>query len=297
MYMLKSIDDVKLFVLIYEKLSLSVVAELLQTTPSFISKRLAQLETDLGHRLFHRTTRNIHPTEEGNRFFSQAQHLLEIIESYENDWNHDHEPSGTIRITASASFARLYLMPLMTGFLKKYPKVRISFELSDKVLDIVAEGIDLAIRGAQLPDSSLIARKLGPNREVLCATKSYLENSQELKQPEDLRNHNCIILNDNYNWEFNVGPKPTFQKVSGNFKTNYSEALVSAIKDDLGIGMVCYWQIHEEIQNGELQLVLPEFNPGRNQSMYAVYPSRKQFPLKTKALIEYLEVNLKIPAI
>jgi DNA-binding transcriptional LysR family regulator len=227
--------------------------------------------------LFHRTTRSIQPTDEGQRLFAQAQQLLEMVETFEDEWGEKAEPSGTIRITASASFARVYLMPLIPQLLRRYPNIHISFELSDKVVDIVAEGMDIAIRGAQMHDSSLIARKLGPSPEVLCATRAYLENAAPLTAPADLVRHNCIVLNENYNWEFRHEGKALHQKVSGNFQTNYSEALVAAIKDGLGLGMVCYWQIHEELMAGELELVLPAFEPGRNQSIYAVYPSRATF--------------------
>jgi DNA-binding transcriptional LysR family regulator len=294
--MFNSLEDLKLFAQIYEKRNLSQVAELAQTTPGVISKRLAQLEADFGARLFHRTTRNIQPTDEGQRLFAQAQSLLELVETYEDEWGEKTEPSGTLRITASASFARLYLMPLMTRFVKLYPKIRISLELSDKVLDIVAEGIDLAIRGAQMVDSSLIARKLGPSPEVLCATREYLANAPPLTSPADLVQHNCIVLNENYNWEFRQNDKVFHQKVSGNFQTNYSEALVAAIQDDLGIGMVCYWQIHEAIESGALELLLPHYHPGRQQSLYAVYPSRRHLPLKTKVLVRFLEEHLAIPS-
>lgn len=294
--MFKSMDDLKLFSQIYEKRSLSAVAEIARTTPGAISKRLSQLETDFGARLFHRTTRSIQPTDEGQRLFAQAQQLLEMVETFEDEWGEKAEPSGAIRITASASFARLYLMPLVPQFLRRYPNIRISFELSDKVLDIVAEGMDVAIRGAQMHDSSLIARKLGPSPEVLCATRAYLENAAPLTVPADLVRHNCIVLNENYNWEFRHEGRTLYQKVSGSFQTNYSEALVAAIKDGLGLGMVCYWQIHEELMAGELELVLPAFEPGRSQSIYAVYPSRRHLPLKTRTLIRYLEENLVIPA-
>lgn len=293
--MFNSLDDLRIFVQIFEKKSLTLVAEVNQTTPSVISKRLTQIEKDFGTRLFHRTTRTIQPTDEGLRLYSQAQHLLETVADYEMDWSEKTEPSGLIRITASASFARLYLMPLMLQFLKQYPKIKISFELSDKVLDIVSEGIDLAIRGAQLSDSSLVAKKLGPSPEVLCTTKEYLAKAGPLTLPTDLVNHNCIVLNENYNWEFNVDGKPVHQRVSGNFQTNYSEALLEAVKDGLGLGMICYWQAHKELKTGELIQVLPEFSPGRDQTLYAVYPSRRHLPIKTKTLIAFLESNLVIP--
>lgn len=293
--MFKSIDDLKLFAHIYEKRSLSAVAALVQTTPGVISKRLAQLESDFGARLFHRTTRTIQPTNEGQRLFEQTRHLLDLIDSYESEWGEKTEPSGAIRITASASFSRLYLMPVITSFMKEYPRISISLELSDKVLDIVAEGIDLAIRGAQMNDSSLIARKLGPSPEVLCATAEYLAKAPPLEHPSDLEHHNCIILNENYNWEFSDAGRVFHQKVHGNFQTNYSEALVAAIQDGLGVGMVCYWQIHQEIERGDLQLVLPQFHPGRQQSIYAVYPSRRHLPLKTQVFIRYLEQHLQLP--
>ncbi len=293
--MFNSFDDLRIFVQIFEKKNLSLVAELNQTTPGVISKRLSQIEKDFGARLFHRTTRNIQHTDEGQRLYYQALHILETVEDYENEWGVQTDPSGLIRITASASFARIYLTPLMLGFIKKYPKLKISFELSDKVLDIVAEGIDLAIRGAQLADSSLVAKRLGPSPEVLCATKEYLENAEPLNSPADLVRHNCIVLNENYNWEFKHDGKTIHQRVTGNFQTNYSEALVEAVKDGLGLGMICYWQVHQELLNGELVLVLPEFKPGRDQTLYAVYPSRRHLPVKTKLLIDYLEKHLSIP--
>jgi len=181
-------------------------------------------------------------------------------------------------------------------FLKQYPKIKISFELSDKVLDIIAEGIDLAIRGAQMADSSLVAKKLGPSREVLCTTKKYMETAPPLNAPSDLVQHNCIVLNENYNWEFKSAEKTIHQRVSGSFQTNYSEALVEAVKDGLGIGMICYWQVHNELENGELVLALPEFTPGRDQNLYAVYPSRRHLPTKTKLLVQYIQQHLSIPA-
>lgn len=293
--MFKSIEDLRLFAQIYEKKSLTAVAELNQLAPSVISKRLTQMEKDFGARLFHRSTRNIQHTDEGQRLYAQAQHLLETVDDYEQEWGEQTEPSGLIRMTASASFARIYLMPLMMQFLKLYPKIRISFELSDKVLDIVAEGIDLAIRGAQLNDSTLVARKLGPSPEVLCTTQAYLEKAGPLNNPADLARHNCIVLNEHYNWEFQQGGKTVHQRVSGSFQTNYSEALVEAVKAGLGIGMICYWQVHQGLQHGELMLALPQCKPGRNQTLYAVYPSRRHLPLKTKLLIDYLEKHLVIP--
>lgn len=293
--MFQSIDDLKIFIQIFEKKNLTLVAELNQTTPSVISKRLTQLEKNFGARLFHRTTRNIQYTDEGQRLYAQSQQLLEMVDDYESEWGEQTEPSGLIRVTASASFARLYLMPLMLQFLKKHPKIKISFELSDKVLDIVAEGIDLAIRGAQMNDSTLVAKKLGPSPEVLCATQAYLDNSPPLETPADLQNHNCIVLNENYNWEFQKNSKPLHQRVNGSFQTNYSEALVEAVKNGLGLGMICYWQVHKELLTGELVEVLASFNPGRNQTLYAVYPSRKHLPLKTKLLVNFISENLTIP--
>ncbi len=293
--MFNSLEGLRVFVQIFEKKSLSAVAELNQTSPGVISKRLSQIENEFGARLFHRTTRSIQPTDEGQRLYSQALHILETVDDYENEWGEQTDPSGLIRITASASFARIYLTRLLLNFSRKYPKIKLSLELSDKVLDIVAEGIDIAIRGAQLADSSLVAKPLGPSPEVLCATKEYLQNSKPLNSPSDLVNHNCIVLNENYNWGFEVNGKTIHQKVNGNFQTNYSEALVDAVKDGLGLGMICYWQVHEELMRGELQLVLPEFNPGRRQTLYAVYPSRRHLPTKTKLLINYLETELKLP--
>jgi len=290
-----NLEDLKLFVQVYENKNMSAVANLNKTTASSISKRLTNLEKAFGARLFHRSTRSIQPTEEGQRLYEQSRQLLSAVADYEQEWSDTSQPSGLIRITASASFSRLYLTPLIVDFLKLYPKINISLELSDKVLNIVAEGIDLAIRGGDLTDSSLVAKRIGASPEVLCATPEYLKHANRLETPGDLTQHNCIILNDNNNWEFVSDNHIMHQRVTGSFQTNYSEALLEAVKSHLGVGMICYWQVHEELHSGELLQVLPEFRPGRQQQLYAVYPSRHHLPLKTKVLIQYLEDNLSIP--
>jgi len=286
--------DLEVFVRIFEARSLSAAAEAMRMTPGMVSKRLAQLEHELGARLFHRTTRQVQPTDEGRRFYAQAQQLLEAMSAFEQEWRPQAEPTGLLRVTASASFARLYLVPLVARFLARHPQVRIDLDLTDRVIDIVAEGIDLAIRIDRLPDSSLIARKLGSNRQVLCATPRYLKRAGTPQTPAELAAHNCVVLHQYGEWVFEKDGRKYSQRVRGSFQTNYGEAMVQAVKNSVGIGAASIWHVRRELDAGELLPLLPGYRLANPRAIYALYPSR-QLPLKTLAFLEYLQKNLAIP--
>ncbi len=266
-------------------------------TPGMVSKRLAHLESKLGLRLFHRTTRSVQPTEEGRRLYSQASALFEIIETYESDWGGIAEPQGVLRVSASASFARLYLTPVLASFLERYPKIEIKLDLTDRMIDIIEEGIDVAIRISVMNDSSLIARKIGNGERLLCATKDYLLKHPPLREPADLAKHNCLVLNGKMSWDFETDKGILSQKIKGNLQCNYGEAVIQCIKESMGIGIASYWHVKDDLKTGKLQLVLPQYKLANNPSIFAVYPSRKFVPLRTRAFVEHLEKNLVIPTI
>lgn len=294
--MFENIQDIRVFTVIFQENSLSQAARILQMTPGMVSRQLSKLEEDLGLRLFHRTTRSVQPTEEGKRLYAQAMNLFEMIESYENEWGGLTEAKGILKVSASASFGRLHLMPVITKFLKEYPKIQIQLDLSDRVVNIIEEGVDVAIRIGARTDSTLVAKRLGSGTRLLCASPSYLRGKDPIRTPVDLDQHNCVVLNQNYVWDFEgPGGELYSQKVRGNFQCNFGEAMSQCVKAGLGIGIISYWHAKGDLNSGELQVVLPDFRLNNNPSIYAVYPSRKYVPLRTKVFVSYLEEHLQIP--
>lgn len=296
--MFENIQDIRIFTVIFQENSLSQAARILQMTPGMVSRQLSKLEEEMGIRLFHRTTRSVQPTEEGKRLFAQAMNLFEMIESYESEWGGMTEPKGLLKVSASASFGRLHLMPVINGFLKEYPKIQIQLDLSDRIVSIIEEGIDVGIRIGARTDSTLVAKRLGSGTRLLCASSEYLKDKAPLQSPADLAQHNCIILNQNYVWDFE-GPNGEIfsQKVSGNFQCNFGEATSQCVKAGLGIGVLSYWHAKEDLRSGQVQALLPGYKLNNSPTIYAVYPSRKFIPLRTKVFVSYLEENLHIPSL
>ena len=188
------LTDMALFARVVTAGGLSAAARELGLSPAVVSKRLARLEDRLGARLLHRTTRRISLTDEGAGYFERAQRILAEIEEAEAAVSRaDLEPRGTLRVTVPASFGRLHVAPAFPEFLARYPRLRLVVTFTDAVVDIVEGGYDLAVRVAELKDSSLIARKLAPNRRVICAAPAYLERHGVPATPNDLTRHNCLI--------------------------------------------------------------------------------------------------------
>jgi len=272
--------------------SLTAAARELDVTPPAVSKRLAQLEARLGVRLLHRTTRRISLTHEGQVYMEHARRILGDIEQMERDvCGARKAPRGLLRVNAPLGFGRTYISPFISEFAKAYPEVEVQLILSDHPLILADESIDLGIRFADLPDARIIARRLAPNRRLICASPAYLERHGKPQVPDDLARHNCLILRQNDVaagiWRFTHGRKAQTVKVRGTLSSNDGEVVLKWALDGHGIVQRAEWDIARYVRSGRLRLLLEDYAlPPAD--IFAVYHERHHQSAKVKAFLEFL---------
>ena len=274
--------------------SLAAAARRLRITPMLASRRLAALEAEVGARLMHRTTRALALTVEGEAFLPHAQALLEEEALARAAVR---PPSagltGLLRVTASVPFGRKVVAPLVAAFLRDHPGLQIDLMLSDGIVDIVAQGLDLAIRIAPLRENALIARRLADNPRGLYAAPGYLAEHGMPATPADLARHRCLALTGTSHWVFSVGDRPLRQRVAGPFTASSVEALHQACLGGLGITMLSAWDVREDLALGHLlpiRLAMAEPEP---LAIWAVYPTARLVPPKVRVFIAALEAHLR----
>ncbi|WP_207477083.1 LysR family transcriptional regulator [Arenibaculum pallidiluteum] len=274
--------------------SLSGAARRLGVTPMVASRRLAALERRLGTRLMHRTTRSVSLTPEGETFLPHAQAMLEVEEAARASLTSAGSGvGGLLRVTAPAAFGRKILSPAIPGILAANPGLRIDLELTDSVVDIVAAGIDVAIRIGRLRDSSLIARQLAPNPRTLCAAPSYLARAGTPTRVEDLADHECLVLSGTTSWPFEVQGRPRTVRVGGRFASNSIEALREACLGGFGIALLSTWDVAEEFRAGALVPVALDATLPQELTIWAVYPSARLVPPKLRVFVAAVERALR----
>lgn len=284
-----NIDHLKLFMRVAATQNISAAGHELGLSPAVASAHINKLEKDLGVRLIHRTTRKVSLTEEGQSFLHHAEDVLESIEAAKASVGAGSvSPTGTLIVSAPASFGRMHLIPALNGFMQAYPELSIDLMLSDSIIDLVDGGFDIAIRNSELKNSSLIARKLSEDKRILCASPDYLAKHGEPKTPTDLKSHNCITLQGLDNWHFKQGNNKFNIKVKGKFRTNNGEAIRDACVQGVGITINSTWSAYNQLINGDLVEVLGEFQLLSNTALWAVYPSSRQLAPKVRAFIDYL---------
>ncbi len=290
------------FVRVVETGSFSAVARELRATQSAVSKQVAALEQALGARLLSRTTRSLALTEEGERYFEQARRLVaEIAEAESSLRRGEQQLTGWLRVAASVGFGRLKLLPLVKTFLAAHPGVRIDLRLNDGFIDLVEQGIDVAVRIGELADSSLVARRIGTTHRQIIASRSYLASLPKglapPQVPDDLRQHNCIVYTElaaQNSWTFTAGPGApvdagTVQsvQVQGNLQTNSSEVVRAAVLSGMGIGFSPTWLLEEEMAQGDLQVLLPHW-PAPSMPVHLISPSQRRQSAKVRAFADHL---------
>lgn len=289
--MADSLAEMSIFSRVVASGSLSAAARELNLSPAIISRRLAALEARLGVRLINRTTRSLHLTEEGATYYDTCVRLLSEIEEADSAVSAGRaEPQGALRIALPASFGHLHVAPLIPEFARRYPKVQLALSLSDRNVNLVEEGFDLAVRIADLADSSLAARRLAPNRRVICASPDYLRRHGTPRTPEDLVRHNCLTTTDySMTWEFR-GPdgQPGSVRVSGRYACDNWEVLREWALAGLGIALKSTWDVRRQLEDGSLVSLCPGYTFNTDVAIYAVYPHRRFLPAKTRAFIEFL---------
>jgi DNA-binding transcriptional LysR family regulator len=292
------ISDVEVFAAIAESGSLSGAARRLGLSPMTVSRRLASLEHELDVRLVHRTTRSVSLTPEGEVFLPFSKTLLEASEAAKVRLKANAgTASGVLKVTAPTVFGQAVIMPLIPQLLAEHPGLHVDLLLSDSIADIVSLGIDVAIRIATLRDSALVARSLAPNPRVLCASPSYLAAQGTPTTLDDLRRHRCIGLHGMPHWPFVSGGETIGFKGDSVFSANSVEAVRTASKQGLGLAMLTFWDVREDVEQNNLQLVeLDDATPER-LFITAVLPTRRQVPHRVRVFLERLEAALSSTAI
>jgi len=284
--------EMAVFVRVAETENFSAAARALKLTPSAVSKLIGRLEDRLGAQLLNRTTRRVSLTGEGRTFYQHCVPILSAIDEAEQAISGRHgEPRGLLKANASTAFARDHILPLIPGFLARYPEIRLQLTVSETLVNLVEEEIDVAIRIGQLPDSSLIARKLGGVRRMVVGAPSYLEKYGIPKKPDDLKDHNCLILSTGttFNlWEFKGANRPRRIEVNGNFETNNAVALLNAALAGIGLIRAGDFTLASEIKAGRLVPVLADFETTTETNVYAVYPHNRHLSPKVRVFIDML---------
>lgn len=290
------------FVRVVESGSFSAVARERAATQSAVSKQVAALERALGARLLSRTTRSLALTEAGERYFEQARRLVaEIAEAEGSLRQGEQQLTGWLRVAASVGFGRLKLLPLVKSFLAAHPGVKIDLRLNDGFVDLVEQGIDVAVRIGELADSSLVARRIGTSQRVLVASRAYLRGlPRGLKTPRvpaDLRRLNCIVYTELATqgaWRFTAGPGAPVEagstvtvRAQGNLQTNSSEVVRAAVLTGMGVGFSPTWLFEAELAQGEVQVLLPQWS-APPIPVHLLSPSQRRQSAKVQAFAAHV---------
>lgn len=279
------------FVEVVQSGSFTAAAEKMRLSRAQVSKSVMQLESHLGTRLLNRTTRRISLTEVGRIYFERCKAILKEIEEVESiAGDQATKPHGTLKLGVPTSFGMLHLNEAIPKFIKQYPEVQVELSLSDRFIDVVAEGFDLVIRIAELEDSSLIARKMAPCKRLFCASPEYLSQSGTPINPQELIHHQCLVYSNEARpefWEIEGPEGPESIKVNGPMCADNGDALKAAAVAGLGIALVPTFIVGPDLASGRLQQVLPDYCPPEI-SIYAVFPSHRYLSAKVRTFIDFL---------
>ena len=280
--------------------SLTAAAHAEGVAPAVIGRRIDALEERLGVKLLVRTTRKITLTHEGSAFLEDCQRLLSDIANAEASVSAGGvKASGHLRITAPAGFGRRHVAPLVPLFIAQHPDVSVSLNLSDRVVDIVNESFDCAIRVGDLPDSSLVSVRLADNRRLCVAAPAYLQRAGTPKTPAELSRHQCLTLSSDASqtrgWAFKADGVVTHLRPSGRLDCSDGQVLHGWCLQGLGIAWRSTWEVEAEVADGRLQIVLDDFAAPPN-GIYAVFPQRKHLPLRVRLWIDFIKHSHGDPA-
>ena len=293
---LGSLPALVIFARIVQYGSLTGAAQNSNLSRSAVSKQLTTLEKKLGVRLLQRSTRNIKLTEAGKLILNEATRILEAFETIEIlSEELQGEVRGHLKVSCSIGIGRVHLVPLLKRFQALYPKVHVQLLLEDRFADLIDEQIDVSIRSGDLPNSSLIAVRLGEMTWTVCASPDYLSKNGTPKVPVDLLQHNCLYYSNSYssfkNWLF-LGPNGEENiPINGSFSINDSTALVQAAEEGQGILWIDKNSLGNALEKGRLVQILKNYSLGSGYPIYALYPARKHLSLKTRKFIDFLKDN------
>jgi DNA-binding transcriptional LysR family regulator len=286
----------KTFVRIVEAGSLTGAANSLDTSPPTVVRTLAALERKLGVSLLKRTTRRIHLTDEGTQYLDRCRDILAATQEAEDILvARRTEPVGKLSVTASVAFGRRYLTPIVYGFLQRYPRVSAEVLLVDRVVDLIDEGMDAAIRIARLRDSSLVAIEVGRVRRVVCASEKYLRRHGVPQLPNDIRTHRCVRhlgLSPRNEWHFQVGSRQQAIPINSVMTCNEIDGAVDACIEGLGLGMFLSYMVAPYRKAGQLKYVLETFET-EPMPVQVVYPQTRLMSNRVRVFVDECVAKLR----
>ncbi|OEE76986.1 LysR family transcriptional regulator [Vibrio genomosp. F6] len=299
------LDLVKIFEQVVESGSFSQAGQVLNMAPSSVTRNIDKLEHQLETTLFKRSTRQLILTEEGHYFYAQSLKLLEDSEKLIREMKgHRNEPQGVLRISVFESFGNLIIAPLLPQFLKLYPKIQVELDIDNRVVDLNSENIDIAVRIGTPQDSRLKARKLLTNHTSLVATQDYLDQHACITQPDDLTQHNCLLINQErqrYYWYFSQDDTKKKIPVSGNLLSKGGSPLLSAALSGGGVLLLSSWMVEPYLKNKQLVSILPEWQVTHSEKssgeIFAIYKSSHYPKPNIRAFLDYLiaQINTNTP--
>jgi DNA-binding transcriptional LysR family regulator len=288
------LDTMRMFVRVVESGSFSGAARELGVGQPAVSKQIASLERHLGAQLLLRTSRSLVVTDAGRYFFESAAKLISDLDAAESRIGRGlRAPSGLVRVSAAPSFGALCIVPRLPEFFRRYPDVSVELLVSDRSARLIEEGIDVGIRIGELPESSLLARKIGTTEVVVVASRAYLKARGEPSSPGDLKRHPCIVFASQTGprpWRFEGKSKPFSFLPESSFRTNSGEEIRAAVLAGLGIAQVPYWLCARDLDAGELKRILRKHEP-RALPITAVRPANRRLATKVSVLIDFLAGN------
>ena len=288
------LKQIESFVAVAAKGSLTATALAEGVAPAVIGRRIDALEERLGVKLLVRTTRKITLTHEGSAYLESCQRVLtELAQAEASVSAGGVKASGFLRITAPAGFGRRHVAPLVPRFIAAHPDVNVSLNLSDRVVDIVNEAVDCAVRVGDMPDSSLVSVRLADNRRLCVATPAYLKRAGTPQRPADLSRHECLTLSSDASqtrgWAFQTDGTVTHLRTSGRIDCSDGQVLHQWCLGGLGIAWRSTWEVEHEVASGQLVSLLDDYAAPPN-GIYAVFAQRKHLPLRVRLWIDFLKL-------
>ncbi|MDZ4323625.1 LysR substrate-binding domain-containing protein [Pseudomonas hormoni] len=289
-------EDLRVFLTVVRKSGFAAAADELGLSPAYVSKRIQILETTLGTRLLHRTSRRIALTEDGERVQRWALRILDDFQQLHDELSDAHDsPRGRLHLCSSFGFGRHHVAPAVSLLAERYPDLEIRLDLFDRVVDIVSEGFDLEIRvGDDIPGQH-IGRRLVSNRRVVCAAPEYLQRQGVPQTLGELEQHHCLVIKERDNafgiWNLERNGVQESVRVSGPLSSNNGEIVLQWALDGRGVVLRSLWDVKPLLDQGRLVQLLPEYSQSAN--VWAVYPTRLAYSGKLRACVEFLQAHFE----
>lgn len=291
------LSDMQVFIQVVESNSFSAAGRKLRMSAALVSSRIARLEGHLAIRLLNRTTRKVSVTDAGQVYYQDCIDILRRVEEAESRLSDETGVArGVLRVTASNFFGQHYIAHIIPGFLQENPNIRVQLQITDRLVDLLAEGVDLAVRASVMQDSNFKTRILAPSERCIVAAPGYLEKHGTPQTPHDLVDHNCLLLrfpgSRQFRWRFKEGDDTYELDISGTLDSDNSNVLKDWAIGGTGLVLKSIWEVEQEIREGRLKIVLADYMP-KDEFLHVVYPYERHVPPKVRLFIDYLVDKMK----